>query len=160
CLVAGGQVSYWNGGYDDAFAKFRPGLVGLVEAIAHALAAGDSRFDLGPGDEEYKVRLADRTDELVTVALAPRSVRTGARVILRRSLLASTATNVTTRREPPRRRSNHRLKRSLVRSTGFVSWASVSLYLVSVIRECPRRTRALTLTSQAREQRTSTTGAP
>jgi hypothetical protein len=60
-LAAGGQVSYWNGGYDAVFAKYRPGLVGLVEAIGHALAAGDSRFDLGPGDQEYKARLAPRT---------------------------------------------------------------------------------------------------
>jgi CelD/BcsL family acetyltransferase involved in cellulose biosynthesis len=84
CLAAGGQVSYWNGGYDDAFAKFRPGLVGLVEAIGHALAAGDSRFDLGPGDQQYKVRLADGADGLVTVAVAPKSVRTGAQAVLRR----------------------------------------------------------------------------
>jgi CelD/BcsL family acetyltransferase involved in cellulose biosynthesis len=83
-LAAGGQVSYWNGGYDAVFAKYRPGLVGLVEAIGHALAAGDSRFDLGPGDQEYKARLADGTDELVTVALEPRSVRTGAKTVLRR----------------------------------------------------------------------------
>jgi CelD/BcsL family acetyltransferase involved in cellulose biosynthesis len=84
CLAAGGEVSYWNGGFDDAFAKFRPGLVGLVEAIGHAIAAGDSRFDLGPGDHQYKVRLADCADRVVTVAVSPKSVRTGAEVVLRR----------------------------------------------------------------------------
>ena len=84
CLAAGGEVSYWNGGFDDAFAKFHPGLVGLVEAIGYALAAGDSRFDLGPGDQQYKVRLADGADWLVTATVAPKSVRTSADAVLRR----------------------------------------------------------------------------
>lgn len=68
-VAAGGQLAYWNGGFDEEHADLRPGLVTLVEATGRAIAAGCDRLDLGPGDAPYKRRLTDREDALVTWAL-------------------------------------------------------------------------------------------
>jgi CelD/BcsL family acetyltransferase involved in cellulose biosynthesis len=71
-VAAGGEVSYWNGGFDDEYAAFKPSLVGLVDAVGDALARGDDRFDLGPGAQEYKYRLSDGEDLLEWMTLIPR----------------------------------------------------------------------------------------
>jgi CelD/BcsL family acetyltransferase involved in cellulose biosynthesis len=70
-LAAGGEVTYWLGGFDDDFGSYKPALVALVEAIADSLRRGDDRFDLGPGDQDYKYRLADGKEELAWVTLVP-----------------------------------------------------------------------------------------
>ena len=70
-VVAGRQMTYWNGGFDEDSADLRPGIVTLVEATGRAIAAGCDRLDLGPGDAPYKRRLADEEDALVTWALVP-----------------------------------------------------------------------------------------
>jgi CelD/BcsL family acetyltransferase involved in cellulose biosynthesis len=74
-VAAGGEVSYWNGGFDDEYASFKPSLVGLVDAIGDALARGDERFDLGPGAQDYKYRLSDGEDVLEWMTLIPRGRR-------------------------------------------------------------------------------------
>ena len=35
-VVAGGEISYWNGGFDEDFANYKPSLLALVEASARA----------------------------------------------------------------------------------------------------------------------------
>lgn len=74
-LAAGGEMTYWNGGFDDRFAAFKPSLIGLVEAIRIAIEEGYSRFDLGPGDQGYKARFSDSHDGVVWETVIPRGVR-------------------------------------------------------------------------------------
>jgi CelD/BcsL family acetyltransferase involved in cellulose biosynthesis len=70
-LAAGNEISYWNGGFDDDFASYKPSIVGLVEAVRSSLDQGYERFDLGPGAQEYKNRFTDQQDEVVWQTLIP-----------------------------------------------------------------------------------------
>jgi CelD/BcsL family acetyltransferase involved in cellulose biosynthesis len=70
-VAAGGEVSYWNGGFDADYSAFKPSFVGLLHAIGDALERDDVRFDLGPGAQDYKYRLADGEDLLERVTLIP-----------------------------------------------------------------------------------------
>lgn len=86
-LAAGGEVSYWLGGFDPAWARYHPGIQVLVSSVEHAWAIGDHRLDLGGGGQEYKYRLADGEESLQWIDLIP----TGPRSALVRTLLASRA---------------------------------------------------------------------
>lgn len=74
-VAAGGEVAYWLGGFDDAWADAKPGLVVLLSAIEDAFATGARRVDLGAGGQGYKRRLAGGADELVEAILVPRGAR-------------------------------------------------------------------------------------
>lgn len=74
-LAAGGEVAYWLGGFDDAWAAYQPALQTVLAAIEDALERGDDRLDLGPGGQDYKYRLADGEDVLQTVTIVPRGRR-------------------------------------------------------------------------------------
>lgn len=71
-LAAGGEVSYWLGGFDEAWAAHSPSLVAILAAIEHAWAQGDSGFDLGVGEQPYKYRFADEEESLRWWTLVPR----------------------------------------------------------------------------------------
>jgi CelD/BcsL family acetyltransferase involved in cellulose biosynthesis len=70
-IGAGQEISYWNGGFDDDYAAYKPSMIALVEAIRTSLEAGFTRFDLGPGAQEYKYRFSDTQDLLVWQTLIP-----------------------------------------------------------------------------------------
>ncbi len=74
-VAAGGEVAYWLGGFDDAYAAHKPGLVVLVAAVEDAFARGARRLDLGAGAQDYKQRLADGHDELLGATVMPRTGR-------------------------------------------------------------------------------------
>jgi CelD/BcsL family acetyltransferase involved in cellulose biosynthesis len=74
-VAAGSVQSYWNGGFDEAFADHRPGLQALVAAVEDGFERGLSALDLGPGGQHYKSRLADREETLVSLSLSPRDGR-------------------------------------------------------------------------------------
>ena len=74
-VAAGGEVSYWLGGFDDAWAREKPALVALLAAVEDAFARGDERVDLGGGTQGYKLRFSDGQDELQWTSLAPRTAR-------------------------------------------------------------------------------------
>ena len=74
-LAAGSEVSYWNGGFDDDYANYKPSLVSLVETVRTSLELGHTRFDLGPGSQEYKHRFSDSEDKLLWMTLIPRTAR-------------------------------------------------------------------------------------
>jgi CelD/BcsL family acetyltransferase involved in cellulose biosynthesis len=74
-VAAGGTGAYWNGGFDDAWGRSRPGLQALLAAVKEAVRRGLRELDLGPGDQHYKGRLADRRRELVSLSLRPRDSR-------------------------------------------------------------------------------------
>jgi CelD/BcsL family acetyltransferase involved in cellulose biosynthesis len=60
-LVAGGTVSHWLGGLDDAGPTLHPGagVLGLHRAIKHSWQQGDQLFDFGAGGQALKYRFAD-----------------------------------------------------------------------------------------------------
>jgi CelD/BcsL family acetyltransferase involved in cellulose biosynthesis len=74
-LAAGGEVSYWNGGFDEAWASDRPALQTIMAAIRHAWEAGDRRVDFGAGGQEYKYRFSDGEDLLEWVTIVARTRR-------------------------------------------------------------------------------------
>ena len=71
-LAAGGRVSYWLGGFDETWASYHPGQIAILAAIEHAWRSGDDRVDLGYGDQEYKARFADESEEVTWTTLLPR----------------------------------------------------------------------------------------
>ena len=70
-LGAGDEAVYWLGGHDEAWSRFKPGLVTLAAAIEDAVDRGAARFDLGPGAQDYKLRLADDSMRLIWATLVP-----------------------------------------------------------------------------------------
>ncbi|HYI37017.1 MAG TPA: GNAT family N-acetyltransferase [Thermoleophilaceae bacterium] len=71
-VAAGGEVAYWNGGFDERFAAEQPSMQALLSAVEEAFARGDRRVDLGGGGQAYKYRLADGEDEVESELLAVR----------------------------------------------------------------------------------------
>jgi CelD/BcsL family acetyltransferase involved in cellulose biosynthesis len=74
-LAAGGELTVWNTGFDDAYAELRPSYVCLVDGVGAGLSGGYSRFDLGAGSQPYKYRFADGDDRLEWATLTPASRR-------------------------------------------------------------------------------------
>lgn len=74
-VAAGGEVSYWLGGFDDRWAAHQPALQVLVAALRDAIERGDERLDLGGGAQPYKYRLADSEEVLEWVTIVPRGRR-------------------------------------------------------------------------------------
>lgn len=58
-VAAGGEVAYWNGGFDERWGEHSPGVVAILAAIEDAFERGDDLMDLGGGEAGYKERLAD-----------------------------------------------------------------------------------------------------
>jgi CelD/BcsL family acetyltransferase involved in cellulose biosynthesis len=58
-IAAGGEVAYWNGGFDERWGKHHPGAVAILVAVEDAFERGDDLIDLGGGEARYKDRLAD-----------------------------------------------------------------------------------------------------
>lgn len=63
-VAAGGLVTYWNGGWDEAQARFKPALLTILAAVEQACERGDDLFDLGAGEQAYKQRFADGDEPL------------------------------------------------------------------------------------------------
>jgi CelD/BcsL family acetyltransferase involved in cellulose biosynthesis len=104
---AGGEVAYYNGGWDERFAKLKPAMLGILEAIEQAFALGDERLDLGPGAQSYKLRLADGDDPLTWSMLMP----PGRRLPLTFARSARTLTVASARATAKRRLSESNIER-------------------------------------------------
>jgi len=101
-VSTGGLVVYWNGGWDERFAKLKPAMLGILEQIERSIERGDDLMSLGSGMQPYKLRFADGVRPMAwghlvipgarapaTLAtLAPKSLRTGVRRLARRGLTA------------------------------------------------------------------------
>jgi hypothetical protein len=64
-LEAGGVVAYWNGGFDEEWGEYSPGVLAILVAIEDALDKRDGLLDLGGGEAKYKERLADEDRPVV-----------------------------------------------------------------------------------------------
>ena len=58
-VAAGGDVAFWNAGFDEAWYKHSPGLLTVLAAIEDAYARGDELMDFGGGEASYKDRICD-----------------------------------------------------------------------------------------------------
>ncbi len=74
-MAAGGDVSFWNGGFDPEWEVYQPSMLTLLAALEDAFNRGDRRLDLGGGDQAYKRRFADSEAPLVWTSLFPRNRR-------------------------------------------------------------------------------------
>jgi CelD/BcsL family acetyltransferase involved in cellulose biosynthesis len=74
-LVAGGQLTYWGGGFDPAWGDVQPAQLSILAAVEDAFARGERRIDFGGGDQRYKWRFADRDEPVAWVSLFPRNRR-------------------------------------------------------------------------------------
>jgi CelD/BcsL family acetyltransferase involved in cellulose biosynthesis len=83
-LAAGGEVSYWLGGFDERWSSLRPSLQTILVAIEDAWRRGERRMDLGAGGQPYKYRFAESDDVVVWTHVVP----PGRRSLVARSLLA------------------------------------------------------------------------
>jgi CelD/BcsL family acetyltransferase involved in cellulose biosynthesis len=86
----GERYSYYNSGFDPAFAALSPGLVLISAVIESAFEEGASEFDFLLGEESYKYRFAERERTVSDVTLAralphPASVVTAAEYGARRA---------------------------------------------------------------------------
>lgn len=70
-VAAGGETSYWLGGFDDAAARLAPSIRNIYAAVEDAIAQGDRRLDLGAGGQPYKYRFADGEEQLEWWVLVP-----------------------------------------------------------------------------------------
>jgi len=69
---SGGETLYFNGGWDERFAKLKPAMLGILYAVEDAFARGDERIDLAPGGQQYKRRFADGNDPVTwTILMTP-----------------------------------------------------------------------------------------
>ena len=73
-LAAGGQVQYVNGGWDERFADLKPPMLAILDAIEEAFARGQSVLDLGLGEQSYKMRFADSTQNVTWDMVIPADV--------------------------------------------------------------------------------------
>ncbi|MEK6274213.1 MAG: GNAT family N-acetyltransferase [Actinomycetota bacterium] len=74
-LAAGGEVSQWLGGFDDAWAHANVSLLSMLAAIEDCFERGDRRIDLGGGRAELKSRVAESEDALEHYLLLPAGAR-------------------------------------------------------------------------------------
>lgn len=74
-VAAGGEVAYWLGGFDEAWAKLGPAIQTVLKALEHSWSQGDRRMDFGAGAQEYKYSFAEGQDVLESVTIAPRTPR-------------------------------------------------------------------------------------
>lgn len=74
-LAAGSEVSAWNSGFDEAYARYAPSMQCLVEALRDAGERGERTMSLGPGGQGYKLRLASQEDCLRSTELLPLGAR-------------------------------------------------------------------------------------
>jgi CelD/BcsL family acetyltransferase involved in cellulose biosynthesis len=83
-IAAGGQASGWLSGFDPSWGRHSPSFQLLLYAIADATARRETRFDLGPGDSDYKRRLTGEQQAISGLTMVPRG---GSYSLVRASLL-------------------------------------------------------------------------
>jgi len=71
-FAAGGEVVYWNGGWDPAWSHERPALAAIYAAVEECFARGDARLDFGEGAHDYKLRFANADDPVAWATVVPR----------------------------------------------------------------------------------------
>jgi len=73
--VAGGELTYWGGGFDPDWDDLQPGQLAILEAVRDSFARGEKRIDFGGGDQRYKGRFANGDHPLAWTTIYPRNRR-------------------------------------------------------------------------------------
>jgi CelD/BcsL family acetyltransferase involved in cellulose biosynthesis len=97
-VAAGNELSLWLSGFDEAAAKLSPSMQSSLVAIEDALSRRERRVILGPGDQEWKYRLADAEDGIESVTLVPSGAY---RPVVRGVLAGAQLRRVLSERLPP-----------------------------------------------------------
>ena len=74
-VAAGGELSYWLGGFDTDWAGYGPAIETVRAALEHAWTVGDRKVDFGSGGQDYKYTFADGEDVIEPIDLVPRTSR-------------------------------------------------------------------------------------
>jgi len=88
CYRFRGAVYYFQGGFDPAFEKLRPGVVLMGYAIQRAIEDGDRIFDMLRGEYDFKKQWARELRETATTEIARRTLGGVAHVLSTRRLPA------------------------------------------------------------------------
>jgi CelD/BcsL family acetyltransferase involved in cellulose biosynthesis len=75
-INSGTDTAYYLGGFDEQWGSLQPAMQTLLAAIEHAWTRGDTRVDLGGGDQAYKYRLSNGVRTLGSTVLIPVGPRT------------------------------------------------------------------------------------
>lgn len=111
-LSAGGETTYWLGGFDEQWGRLQPTIVTIFAAVQHAFSVGDRRLDLGVGGQPYKYRFSDAEHHMGWTLL----VRPGLKAPLARSQMLRLRTRMKiAERLPPS------VKRQLRRAAGLAT---------------------------------------
>jgi CelD/BcsL family acetyltransferase involved in cellulose biosynthesis len=70
--AAGGEVSAWNSGLSEDFEHHSPMMQCFDFAIREMAELGEECLNFGPGNQDYKYRLASEEGRLTTVTIIPR----------------------------------------------------------------------------------------
>jgi CelD/BcsL family acetyltransferase involved in cellulose biosynthesis len=70
--AAGGEVSAWNSGLSDRFERHSPMMQCFDFAIREMAELGEDCLNFGPGNQDYKYRLASEEGSLTSVTIIPR----------------------------------------------------------------------------------------
>lgn len=60
-VVANGEVTYVNGGWDERFARLKPAMLGILHAVEDAFARDEKRIDLGEANSPTSCALPTAT---------------------------------------------------------------------------------------------------
>lgn len=85
-LVAGGEVSYWLGGFDERWGNYQPALISLVDAVRWAFETKADRFDFNAGGQPYKFRFTSNAETLqwtTALPMGPRALTVRSRTVAR-----------------------------------------------------------------------------
>ena len=74
-ITAGGWVTCWGSGMDDAYRQFSPARLAHLAAIQFACERCDHVYDFGGGMGDYKLRFANGVEPIVWVTQFPRGLR-------------------------------------------------------------------------------------
>jgi CelD/BcsL family acetyltransferase involved in cellulose biosynthesis len=102
-------LQYWVPGYNDALARYSPGLACLLAVAEEAASRGVVRVDLGVGEQRFKLQAADGVREVAT-ATVRRDPAVGA-------LLTTLDGMRSWARESPARDWLHRASRAIARGS-------------------------------------------
>jgi CelD/BcsL family acetyltransferase involved in cellulose biosynthesis len=75
CLAAGASVAFWNSGLDAAHSRLSPARLALLSAVEEAFERGERHFDLGGGEDAYKLQFANDNEPVVWQTAFPRGLR-------------------------------------------------------------------------------------
>ena len=68
--VAGGELTYWGGGFDPEWEDLQPAQQVILAAVEDAFARGEHRIDFGGGNQRYKGRFANGDDPIAWISIS------------------------------------------------------------------------------------------